>query len=65
VSKIGVVAEEADESAFWIELLADAGVMKKERLAELLERSPRPDCDLYSIQANSKTIGRTQYERFG
>jgi len=39
VSKIGVVVEETDESAFWIELLADAGIMKKERLAELLKEA--------------------------
>ena len=36
ISKIGVVVEEADECALWIELLADSGIMKKERLAELI-----------------------------
>jgi four helix bundle protein len=39
VSKIGIVTEEADESAFWIELLSDVGIMRKERLEDLLKES--------------------------
>jgi four helix bundle protein len=36
IAKIGVVSEEADETVFWIELLADIKVVKKERLDPLL-----------------------------
>ena len=36
IAKIGIVSEEADETVFWIELLADLGVVKKERLDPLL-----------------------------
>lgn len=39
VSKIGVVLEEADESAFWIEFLADAKLVKKGRLEKLLNEA--------------------------
>jgi four helix bundle protein len=39
VAKIGVVLEEVDESVLWIELLIDSGVLKKERLEELLNES--------------------------
>ncbi|HET9792702.1 MAG TPA: four helix bundle protein [Candidatus Angelobacter sp.] len=39
VAKIGVVLEEVDESVLWIELLIDSGVLKKERLDELLNES--------------------------
>jgi four helix bundle protein len=35
ISKIGVVLEEADESLFWIELLAEADVVPAKRLTEL------------------------------
>jgi four helix bundle protein len=31
-SKISIVVEEADESIFWIEMLIDAGIIKKELL---------------------------------
>jgi len=36
ISKIGITVEEADETAFWLELLIDAGVVKKTRLESLL-----------------------------
>jgi len=34
-SKLGIVEEESDESAHWLELLGDAKLMKKERLTDL------------------------------
>jgi four helix bundle protein len=39
ISKIGIVLEEADESVFWIELLCDLKIMKKERLDDLLQEA--------------------------
>ena len=39
VSKIGIVVEEADECALWIEMLADSGILIKEMLAELLSEA--------------------------
>ena len=36
VSKMSVVLEEADESAFWIELLAETGVVPSDKLNRLL-----------------------------
>jgi four helix bundle protein len=38
-AKIGVVVEEADETVFWLELLSDSGLVKAERLNELLTES--------------------------
>ncbi len=35
VAKIGIVAEESDESAFWLELIMDSGLLKAERVAHL------------------------------
>ncbi len=35
-SKMGIVEEEADESAYWMELLTDAGLVKASRLEKLL-----------------------------
>ena len=39
VSKVGIVIEEADEAAFWLELLGDAGIVKAGSLDELLRES--------------------------
>ena len=36
ISKIGITVEEADETAFWLELLIDAGIVKRARLEGLL-----------------------------
>ena len=36
ISKIGITCEEADETAFWLELLIDASIVKRARLENLL-----------------------------
>lgn len=40
ISKLGAVEEEADESGYWLELLAEAGVIKSARLSGLIK-----ECD--------------------
>jgi four helix bundle protein len=35
IAKIGVVVEEADETVFWLEMLADSGIVRPEKLANL------------------------------
>jgi four helix bundle protein len=39
VSKIGIVEEEADETGYWVELLIESGIMKKQLLESLLKES--------------------------
>ena len=39
IAKLGIVEEEADESHFWIEKIADVGLLKRERLAPLAEEA--------------------------
>ena len=39
IAKMGVVMEEADESAFWLELLSETGVIKAERTQNLLKEA--------------------------
>ncbi len=39
ISKISVVEEEADESAFWMELIIDHGVLPRSKLASLLQEA--------------------------
>ena len=36
ISKLGVVIEESDETVFWLELMADSGIVKPEKLSDLL-----------------------------
>jgi len=39
IAKMGMVMEEADESAFWLELLSETGVIKAERTRNLLKEA--------------------------
>jgi len=52
VAKLGVVVEEADETVFWIELLADADVMARAKLAALLQEANEL---LYIFSATRRT----------
>jgi four helix bundle protein len=36
IAKLGVVLEEADETVFWLELLAESGVIKPAKLSAIL-----------------------------
>ena len=36
---MGVVAEEADETVFWLELLVEAGLVKAKRMESLLKEA--------------------------
>src|ERR1043166_1180117 len=38
-ARIGIVVEEADESAFWLEMLADTGIVRMALLKDLLQES--------------------------
>jgi four helix bundle protein len=39
VSKMGIVEEETDETVYWMELLVDADVVKRSRVADLLDEA--------------------------
>ncbi len=39
IAKMGIVEEEADESAFWMEVISETGLMKKELVEELLDEA--------------------------
>ncbi|RMH34899.1 MAG: four helix bundle protein [Gammaproteobacteria bacterium] len=39
IAKLGIVVEEADESMFWLELMADAGLAESSRLQPLIREA--------------------------
>jgi four helix bundle protein len=39
IARIGIVAEEADESALWVELMAETGILKPKRLESILKEA--------------------------
>ncbi|MFC1612580.1 four helix bundle protein [Patescibacteria group bacterium] len=50
ISKLGVVIEEADESAFWIEILIEAKIVKIELVEPLLKETN----EIIAIMVSSK-----------
>jgi four helix bundle protein len=39
IARMGIVAEEADESVLWLELLEDTDILRHERLEEILKEA--------------------------
>src|SRR5208283_5814177 len=39
VAKLGIVLEEADETAFWLELMRDAGIFPEAKLQEIVQEA--------------------------
>jgi len=54
IAKIGVVVEEADETVFWLELLIETGIVREEKLQELLKEAN----ELVAIFAASQRTSR-------
>jgi four helix bundle protein len=54
LSKLAIVIEEADESAFWLELLVDAGLIPERKLKELKSEANQ----LVSIFNASRTTAK-------
>ena len=54
ISKIGVAVEEADETVFWLEILAETGIVPRGRMEELLLEAN----ELLAILAASQRTAR-------
>jgi four helix bundle protein len=50
ISKMGTVVEEADETILWLELLADANIIKHEKMKSILQEAN----ELLAISAASQ-----------
>jgi four helix bundle protein len=59
IAKIGVVVEEADETVFWLELLAETGIVKESRLKNLLTEAK----ELTAIFAASQRTAKCRPRR--
>ena len=57
VNKLAVAEEEADESAFWIELLIDGGVVPKRRVENLLSEAEQLTAILVASRRTAKGRG--------
>ena len=56
VAKIGIVAEEADECVFWLELLVETRIVPERKMSELLKEAR----ELTAIFTASQNTARSQ-----
>ena len=59
VAKLGIVEEEADECAFWIELIIESGLLSKKRVEPLLVEAKQ----LAAIMARSRITAAKSLKR--
>lgn len=59
IAKLGIVEEEADESLFWLELLVESGIVKKEKLELLMTEAN----ELTSIIVSSIKTAKRRLEQ--
>ncbi|MCX5674374.1 MAG: four helix bundle protein [Planctomycetota bacterium] len=59
ISKMHIVQEEADETLYWLELTAESGLMKKERLEKLMKEAS----ELVAITVASINTARRGFRR--
>ena len=68
VAKIGIVAEEADETVLWLELLGDAGVLPKTRLEPLINEARELTAIFTASQSTARCrrqFGNSAVRQFG
>jgi four helix bundle protein len=54
VARIGIVAEEADESVLWLELLIESGIIESEMTVGLLKEAKELAAILTASQGTAK-----------
>ena len=59
IAKLGVVEEEADESAFWLELIIESSLLKPKLVQPLLDEAS----ELTRIVASSRLTAKTKLTR--
>ena len=63
ISKIGIVEEEADETAYWLELLNESGMGRLPQTVELLEEARELVAIFSASRLTAKSRGSTRVNR--
>jgi len=62
IARIGIAAEEADEAVLWLELLAEAGIIKPEMTEALLKEARELAAILTASQKTAKRTAVTVFQ---
>ena len=63
IAKMGIVEEECDESLYWMQMLIEAGIVKKSRLTELM--SEANEIIVIVVSSIKTARARTNYPNSG
>jgi four helix bundle protein len=63
IAKLGIVEEEADESAFWLELIIEGSLLKAKLVQPLLDEANEITRIVASSRVTAKTKLTNRYER--
>lgn len=55
IAKLGIVVEEADESCFWLELIIESGLMKKDLVLSLLNEANEITAIMYTTRKSTSS----------
>ena len=58
IAKLGIVIEEADESAFWLELIIEKNIFKKELIESILKETNEIIAIMVSSSISAKNNGK-------
>jgi four helix bundle protein len=58
IFKLGIVEEEADETVFWLQFLAEAGLVKMDRLVDLITEGKQLTAIIVSSRKTAKKNNR-------
>src|SRR5947208_14697586 len=59
VAKIGIVVEEADETVFWLEMLADGEIVPQQKLQDFLQEAHELSALFTASQRSARVPGRS------
>ena len=59
ISKLGVVVEEADETVFWLEIVIESNLLKKELVASLLQEANEITAIMVSARMTSMRTNKS------
>ena len=62
IAKIGIVVEEADETVFWLEMLADCEIVSPQRIAELLKEGHELSAGLRRPKGQHVAVDQEDYK---
>jgi four helix bundle protein len=63
ISKIGIVEEEADESMYWLEVIAESGIVKREQVSAMMAEAEELVAIFTATGRSSKAAGQTRHPK--